>query len=178
MNRSSEGIPYGISVGNHDQSPNGSASGTTNYFNQYFGEARFSGRSYYGGHFGSNNDNFYDLFSASGVDFLVISLEYNTSPTDDVLSWAANFVQTNSTRKVIVMTHYGIDESTAFGTQGLAIYNKLKIYPNFILFICGHVCQTDGEARRSDVYNGNTVQTIIIRLPVQNRGWKWTLAHL
>jgi len=156
-----EGIPYGISVGNHDQTPNGSASGTTNYFNQYFGAARFSGRSYYGGHFGSNNDNFYDLFSASGVDFLVISLEYNTSPTDDVLSWAANLVQTYSTRKVIVMTHYGIDESTAFGTQGAAIYNKLKIYPNFILFVCGHIHQSDGESRRSDVYNGNTVHTLL-----------------
>ena len=59
------------------------------------------------------------------------------------------------------MTHYGIDESTAFGTQGLAIYNKLKIYPNFILFICGHIHQTDGEARRSDVYNGNTVHTLL-----------------
>ena len=59
------------------------------------------------------------------------------------------------------MTHYGIDESTAFGTQGLAIYNKLKIYPNFILFVCGHIHQTDGEARRSDVYNGNTVHTLL-----------------
>ena len=156
-----EGIPYGISVGNHDQSPNGSAAGTTNYFNQYFGSARFTGRSYYGGHFGSNNDNFYDLFSASGVDFLVISLEYNTLPTDDVLSWAASLVQAYSTRKVIVMTHYGIDESTAFGTQGLAIYNKLKSYPNFILFVCGHIHQSDGEARRSDVYNGNTVHTLL-----------------
>jgi len=156
-----EGIPYGISVGNHDQSPNGSASGTTNYFNQYFGQARFTGRSYYGGHFGSNNDNFYDLFSASGIDFLVISLEYNTSPTDDVLTWAANLVQTYSTRKVIVMTHYGIDESTAFGTQGSAIYNKLRAYPNFILFLCGHIHQSDGEARRSDVYNGNTVHTLL-----------------
>jgi len=156
-----EGIPYGISVGNHDQTPNGSASGTTNYFNQYFGQARFSGRSYYGGHFGSNNDNFYDLFSASGIDFLVISLEYNTSPTDDVLTWAANLVQTYSARKVIVMTHYGIDESAAFGVQGVAIYNKLKAYPNFILFLCGHIHQSDGEARRSDVYNGNTVHTLL-----------------
>jgi Concanavalin A-like lectin/glucanases superfamily/Secretion system C-terminal sorting domain/Calcineurin-like phosphoesterase len=156
-----EGIPYGVSVGNHDQSPNGSASGTTNYYNQYFGEVRFNGRSYYGGHYGSNNDNFYDLFSASGIDFLVISMEYNTSPDAAVLDWAANLVQTYSNRKVIVMTHYGIDESTAFGTQGLAIYNRLKVFPNFILFTCGHIHQTDGEARRSDVFNGNTVHTLL-----------------
>jgi Concanavalin A-like lectin/glucanases superfamily/Secretion system C-terminal sorting domain/Calcineurin-like phosphoesterase len=156
-----EGIPYGISVGNHDQSPNGSASGTTTYFNQYFGEARFNGRSYYGGHYGTNNDNFYDLFSASGIDFMVISMEYNVSPSADVLNWAATLVQTYSNRKVIVMTHYGIDESTAFGAQGLAIYNKLKVYPNFILFLCGHIHQADGEARRSDIFNGTTVNTLL-----------------
>jgi hypothetical protein len=88
-------------------------------------------------------------------------MEYNTSPSADVLNWAANLVQTYSNRKVIVMTHYGIDESTSFGTQGSAIYNKLKVYPNFMLFTCGHIHQTDGESRRSDVYNGNTVHTIL-----------------
>jgi Concanavalin A-like lectin/glucanases superfamily/Secretion system C-terminal sorting domain len=155
-----EGIPYGVSVGNHDQSPNGSASGTTNYYNQYFGQARFNGRSYYGGHYGSNNDNFYDLFSASGIDFLVISMEYNTSPDAAVLDWAANLVQAYSNRKVIVMTHYGIDANANFGTQGLAIYNRLKSYPNFILFVCGHI-NPNGEARRSDIFNGNTVHTLL-----------------
>lgn len=156
-----QGIPYGISVGNHDQSPMGSAAGTTTYYNQFFGSARFTGRSYYGGHYGNNNDNFYDVFTAGGIDFLVISMEYNSSPDSAVLNWAANLVQSNSTKKVIAMTHYGIDESTAFGTQGQAIYNKLKVYPNFVLFVCGHIHQSDGEARRSDVYTGNTVHTLL-----------------
>jgi len=51
----SDGIPYGISVGNHDQSPNGDPNGTSLY-NQHFGAARFQGRNYYGGHYGSDND--------------------------------------------------------------------------------------------------------------------------
>ena len=161
-----EGLPYGICVGNHDQSPiGGGNTSTTNFYNQYFGTSRFTGRSYYGGHEGSNNDNHYQLFSASGIDFLVISMEYDTSPEATVLDWAEGLVQTYSNRKVIVMTHFGINETgspqPSFGTQGQAIYDKLKPYPNFILFVCGHIHQTDGEARRTDTYNGNTVHTLM-----------------
>ncbi len=65
-----DGIPFGVCVGNHDESPIGNADGTTTLYNQYFGSARFAGRGYYGGHYGSNNDNHYELFSASGLDFI------------------------------------------------------------------------------------------------------------
>lgn len=58
-----EGIPYSICVGNHDQVPKGSATGTTIFYNQFFGTARFGGRSYYGGHYGTNNDNHFSLLS-------------------------------------------------------------------------------------------------------------------
>jgi hypothetical protein len=161
-----DGIPYGLSVGNHDQSPGGGGNtAATNRYNQYFGISRFNGRNYYGGHHGSNNDNHYELFSASGVDFLAISMEYDTSPETDVLDWAANLVQTYSSRKVIVMTHFGINETgspkPAFGAQGQAIYDRLKGFPNFMLFVCGHIHQTDGEARRLDIFNGNTVHTVL-----------------
>src|SRR5690348_266821 len=161
-----QGIPYGLSVGNHDQSPiGGGASATTNFFNQYFGFSRYSGRSYYGGHFGSNNDNHYELFTASGIDFLVISMEYDTNPSTAVLDWAAGLIQSYNNRKVIVMTHFGINETgspqPSFGTQGSAIYNKLRSFPNFIMFVCGHIHQSDGEARRSDTFNGNTVHTLL-----------------
>ena len=58
-----DGIPYGICPGNHDQSPFGDPDGTQNY-NLYFGESRFSTRGYYGGYYGSDNDNQFSLFSA------------------------------------------------------------------------------------------------------------------
>lgn len=92
-----QGIPYGLSTGNHDQTPTGDANGTTTFYNQYFGTSRFSGLSYYGGHFGTNNDNHYELFSAGGFDFLVISPEYNESTSfsaaGGVLDWAENLVK-------------------------------------------------------------------------------------
>jgi len=159
-----QGIPFGVCVGNHDQTPNGSATGTTNYYNQYFGSNHFNGRTYYGGHYASNNDNHYQLFSAGGIDFLVLSLEYDQSgsfATNGVLDWAANLVQTYNTRKVIVMTHYGINEDMTFSPQGQAIYDRLKVYPNFGLLVCGHRHTVDGEARRTDIYNGNTVHTML-----------------
>ncbi|MFI5130903.1 MAG: hypothetical protein ACHQFX_12955 [Chitinophagales bacterium] len=159
-----EGIPYGISVGNHDQTPNGSATGTTTYYNQYFGSSHFYGRTYYGGHYGSDNDNHYQLLSASGVDFLVISLEYDQSAgfiEKGILDWAEGLVRRYNNRKVIVMTHYGINEDMTFSRQGYSIYSRLKLYPNFGLFLCGHRHTIDGEARRMDVYDGNTVHTIL-----------------
>lgn len=164
-----QGIPFGISVGNHDQTPIGTPTGTTTFYNQYFGVSHFAGRSYYGGHNGANNDNHYQLFSASGIDFLVISLEYDQtagfSAAGGTLDWVEGLVQTHSNRKVMIMTHFGINETgspkPSFGTQGQAIYNRLRQYSNFLLFACGHIHQSDGEARRSDTFNGNTLHTIL-----------------
>lgn len=81
-----DGIPYGVAVGNHDQNPQGNPAGnSTQLYNTYFGESRFSGRGYYGGHFGSSNDSHFSLFSAGGMDFIVIYLEYDPSSDSAVL---------------------------------------------------------------------------------------------
>jgi hypothetical protein len=51
----SEGVPYIVAVGNHDQTPIGDADGTTTNFNKFFGVHpttginHFAGKSYYGG---------------------------------------------------------------------------------------------------------------------------------
>jgi hypothetical protein len=155
-----EGIPYGITVGNHDQSPNGDPQGTTTYYNQYFGTARFQGRSYYGGHYGSDNDNWYDLFSAGGMDFIVISFEYDTTPDQAILDWAEALLVTHSSRRAIVLSHNlcGTGNPASFSAQGSATYNALRDNPNFFLMMAGHV---PGEGRRSDTFNNVTVNTLM-----------------
>jgi Concanavalin A-like lectin/glucanases superfamily/Secretion system C-terminal sorting domain/Calcineurin-like phosphoesterase len=159
-----DGIPYGICVGNHDQGPIGNPDGTSAFYNQYFGETRFTGRGYYGGHYGSNNDNHYQLFSAGGIDFIQISLEYyangTTSSLQPVLDWADGLLKTHSTRKGIVSTHnmLGTGNPASFQGPGQKIYDDLKDNPNLFLMLCGHVA---GEGRRSDVFNGNTVHTVM-----------------
>jgi hypothetical protein len=154
------GLPYGAAVGNHDQSPNGSASGTTRYYNQYFGISHFAGRSYYGGHYGTNNDNHFDLFSASGIDFIAIFMEYDVNATKAVLTWANELLRTNANRRGIVVSHYLTSATTPanFGAQGAAIYNALKTNANLALMLCGHV---SGEGSRVDVFNGNSVATLL-----------------
>ncbi len=151
-----DGLPYCSSVGNHDIQ----SGGITTNFNTYFGISRFQGRGYYGGHFGSDNDNHYNLFSAGGMDFIVISLEYDTTPDQAVLDWADGLLKAHPNRRAIVASHYIVNTGNpaSFGTQGQAIYDNLKDNPNLFLQLCGHICE---EGQRSDVFDGRTVHSIL-----------------
>lgn len=153
-----DGISYSIAVGNKDQSPSDDPDGdSTALYNQYFGISRFSGRSYYGGYYGSNFDNHYELFSASGMDFILISLEYGGS-TQAVLDWTDNLLATYSDRRAIVVTHYMINTNGSFSSQGQDIYNALKDRPNLFLLHGGH---KPGEGSREDTYNGHKVHSLL-----------------
>ena len=163
-----EGIPYGIAVGNHDQSPTGSNSaGSTASYNQFFGASRFQGRAYYGGHYGSDNDHHVDYFSASGMDFMVVYFEYDTSPDSGPLDWADALLAANPNRRAIAVAHFIINTAADFGTQGQAIYDALKDRPNLFLLLAGH---RSGEARRTDVFAGNTVHTLLADYQSRNMG--------
>lgn len=155
------GIPFGVAPGNHDQSPFGSPSGSsTQKFNQYFGVSRFEGRGYYGGHYSSNNDNNYALFSASGLDFVVLFFEYDSSPSSSLLGWADDLLTQYADRRAIVVSHYLMQPGTqgSWGSQGRTIYDALKHHPNLFLMLCGHLAT---EGRRTDTYDGNTVWTVL-----------------
>jgi hypothetical protein len=151
------GMPYGINVGNHDQSPTGTPGGTV-LFNQFFGESRFTGRPYYGGHYGSNNNNNYQLFSAGGLDFIVINIEFSTIVPPAVITWMQNLLNTYSNRRAIIGSHNIMSQALQFGAQGQAIYNSVRNYPNVFLMLCGHLSE---EGKRVDTYNGNTITTLL-----------------
>ena len=149
----SPGIPYGISIGNHDGAPS-----TTTLYNTNFGESRFSGRPYYGGHYGTDNNNNYALFSAGGMDFIVINLGGGTTtPTAEVFAWANGLLQANSGRRAIVLNHQLLS-GTSWGGPGQAIYDELKGNPNLFLMLCGHL---NTEYMRTDTYNNSTVYTVL-----------------
>ena len=157
-----DGIPYGLSVGNHDQTPiGGGDTASTARYNQYFGETRYFGRDYYGGHYGADNDNNFQLFTAGGMDFIIIHFEYDTSPLQAVLDWADALLTTYSNRRAIVSTHHmiNIGNPASWGAQGQAIYNALSDHENLFLMLGGHV---HGEGRRQDVgANGNVINTLL-----------------
>ncbi|MEO5803823.1 MAG: Ig-like domain-containing protein [Verrucomicrobiota bacterium] len=154
------GIPYGMAVGNHDLEPIGDPTGTSIYFNQYFGISRFTGKPYYAGHYGTNNNNHFDFFSASGLDFVVLYFEFDSNANPTVLAWGNQVLQTNQNRRAIVVTHNfgGSGLASNFSAQGLAIYNALKANTNLFLMVAGHVT---GEYARTDTFNGNTVRTYV-----------------
>jgi PKD repeat protein len=155
-----DGVPYSIAVGNKDQDPSDNPDGdSTLLYNQYFGASRFSGRSYYGGYYGSNFDNHYELFSAGGMDFIIVSLEYGGSTTA-VLDWVDNLLNTYSSRRAIIVTHYTINVGIpgSWGSQGQDIYDALKDRPNLFLMHGGH---KSGEGQREDTFNGNTVHSLV-----------------
>ena len=170
------GIPYVMAVGNHDQTPIGNADGTTTGFNTYFGVHpvsggnHFAGRPYYGGtSIPESADNNYILFSAGGVDFIVISLEYDNTPDAEDLAWADGLLKTHSTRCGIVISHWtvGTGNPAAFSVQGSAIYQALKGNPNLILMHGGHIA---GEGRRSDTWQGRTVHSLLADYQSRSNG--------
>ncbi|MGH9681950.1 MAG: Ig-like domain-containing protein, partial [Candidatus Acidiferrales bacterium] len=171
-----EGIPYSFGVGNHDEGPMGDGSpDDTAGYNQYFGTARYASKSYYGGHYGTDNDNQYELFSAGGMDFIVINIayidpQYNGTELNSVLAWANTLLQKYSNRRGIVVSHYLINNglNASWSGQGQATYNALKGNPNLFLMLCGHY--TPPEGQRTDTYNGNTVNTLLSDYQEQGNG--------
>lgn len=168
-------MPYGLAVGNHEQTPVNASilTVTTDKFNQYFGRNHFSARTYYGDNMagsGSNNNNsHYDLITAGGKNFIIIYLEYDhLNEQSTVLNdWAYGLCTTYSSSKAIIVTHYAVQvgDPAPWGTQGYRIWDRLKGLPNVFMILGGHVSGPSpdyvGEGYREDTYNGYTIRTYL-----------------
>ncbi|MFI9485577.1 metallophosphoesterase [Promicromonospora sp. NPDC052451] len=142
------GIPNGVVAGNHD---NQSGTDPTLY-NEYFGPDRYEALSEdwadasYGGVMEpGSNENHYDLFSAGGLDFVVVGLSYGV--TRDEAEWAASIFDRYSDRNGILLTHDYLEPSTSpdgrganfGGSDGPLLYNLLvKDNPNVFMVLAGH----------------------------------------
>ena len=129
---------------------------TTQLYNRYFGTHRFQGKPWFGENFCGNNDNFYHLISAGGLDFILVYFEYATGA--DVLGWADLILKKYRDRRAIVVTHSLLNEDGSFTLQGRAIHATLKHHPNLFLMLCGHRL---AEAQRTDTYQGSPVYTLL-----------------
>ena len=182
-----DNIPYGLSVGNHDETPNGypSQGKPDTYYSRYFGKSHFKDRPWYGGSMGEgeNADNHFDLFSVNGDKFLALYFVfndpsykgYNAEYDKKVLSWADSVLTANSDRKAILVTHSMLgrpknsnsnikpgegnrDVKPNFTKQGNIIYEMAKHHSNVFLMLGGHI---GGEGFRKDEYNGNIIKTYL-----------------
>jgi hypothetical protein len=172
------GIPYGTCVGNHDQTPNTGHPLTcsTAKYNTYFGANRFRPRAYYGENYAgtgsNNNDSHYDLFTAGGIDFIVIYVEYDSAGEDwtNMNNWVYNLLGTFAARKAIVVTHYtlgGSSPTIEWGAQGLALYNRIKSRNNVFMMLGGHIT---GDRALYPVFDRNTISSIEADYQAQTNG--------
>ena len=133
------------------------------------GRQRFDGRTYYGGQYdfgdpityANNNDNSYQLFTAGGMDFIAIHLEYDaadSAPRNAVLDWLDGLLMLHAHRRAIITTHYMISQFALFSNQGQAIYDKVRDNPNVFLMTGGHIT---GGARRTDVHMGSFIYSLL-----------------
>jgi hypothetical protein len=146
-------VPYGMGPGNHDQ--------PTTLYNQYFPYTRYQGRPWYGGHMGSLNDNNFQLFSAGGLDFVIVHLEF--CPPAAAVTWADGVLKTHPDRIGIMTTHGYLNESAARGVHGCTntqyLWDGLAVpNPNLRFMLSGHV---HDESRRTDAVNGRTVHQML-----------------
>lgn len=154
-------LPFGLALGNHDQSPNGDPAGTQQ-FNQFFPVERFADAAdWYGGHYGTDNDNHYILFNGGGRDFVAVFIEYDETPDADVLEWADSVLKTHADRLAIVVTHFtmiGHLFENHFSTQGQAVFDTLKHNSNLRLILGGHFCEV---GRRTDWVDGRPIHAML-----------------
>lgn len=168
-----QGIPYGMAVGNHDQTKSQyPLSGKTDSYNKYFGISHFKDKPWYGGHYSNNNDSHYDLFTAAGVKFIVIYMEYDSYDEDiePLNKWTAQVLEKYADRKAILVSHSFIHFNKTAGTnekgfpkfsmQGQHRFDRLKSYPNVIMTLSGHVGD-NGEGYRQDGYAGNIIKSFL-----------------
>jgi hypothetical protein len=132
--------------------------GSTTRYNEYFGVSRFTGRTYYGGHRDTTNDDNWFTFTAGGIEFVVVSLAYDTTPTAAQLDWARSIFDAHPTAFGIANSHYIVTLAGTFGPQGQAMYDRFRDAPNVHIMTCGHIA---GEARRSDTFAGHTIHSML-----------------
>jgi hypothetical protein len=151
-------VAYGLLPGNHDMD---TSTRRAPLYNSTFPSTRYEAEPWYGGHYDSDadwdNNNNYQLFSAGGMDFIVLHLEYN--PRSEVIGWADGVLSGNAGRMAIITTHAYLNTDGNRLSEGTGIWNVLVQGNDNVYFVlCGHM---HGEAKRTDVVNGREVHQIL-----------------
>lgn len=148
------GFEYGLCIGNHDTAAvmeGGSAAPgnvnanlrNTSTFNTYFPLSRYP---YIDGVFEAGKvDNAYRTFTAAGLNWLVMNLEF--CPRASVYPWADSVIKAHPHHNVIVFTHYFLESNgnisssnAGYGdTSGQTMYNSImRDNPNVKFTFSGH----------------------------------------
>lgn len=148
-------FPYALCIGNHDtaavQYGGSAAPGNVNQnlrntstFNSYFPVSRFDNLQ--GVYENNKVDNTYHYFSAAGLQFLVMSLEF--CPRSGVYTWADAIIKAHPHHNVIIFSHYILESdgsvsgsNAGYGdTSAQTMYNSIiRDNTNVRFTFSGHV---------------------------------------
>lgn len=168
--------PWAPVIGNHDTGavcPGGSACPgqnaniavrNTTGFNQAFPVSRFPNLK---GTFEAGKvDNSYQIMSAGGVQWMILSLELWPRPA--AVEWAKGVVAAHPHANVIVATHAYLTSSGSISTSNggygatspdYLYKNLISVYPNIKMVLSGHVGKS---AVRTDTgANGNKILSLL-----------------
>mgnify|MGYP001026169937 CR=1 FL=1 len=154
MSKLDDNVPYGFCAGNHDEENNGP---NTDWIgDDYFPESRYSDKNWWVDGYVQNKNNAQN-FSVSGMDFIVVHIEYEANST--TLDWANSILQNNSNRRAIITTHHFLDSNGERCAWAQTLWNNVVVpNDNVFMVLCGHVL---GEARRTDTVNGRNVYQML-----------------
>jgi hypothetical protein len=139
-------VPWGVAIGNHDYDRTARRPDEATAFLEHFGPQRFRGYSWFGGA-STNGLNTCQLFSAGGLDFVMLHLELDVP--DFAIAWADEVLRAHPQRAAIVTTHSYLNEVSGvrgynapvskYGNSAEEVWNKLvRCHPQIFLVLCGH----------------------------------------
>lgn len=188
-------MPYVISAGNHDMGPYGdSSTRDTSLLNQYFPVSRFDSLPQFGGVFEpSHIENSYHYFTAGGIDWLVLVLEFG--PRNQVLDWANTVVASHPNRRVMIVTHCymywddtrvgpsdsdnpheydictGLSDPNDFCNDGEEMWtNFVKLHENISFVFSGHILNDGAGKLVSTGDYGNKVYQLLANYQLRSSG--------
>lgn len=147
------GIPNSVLAGNHDNR-NGTENGPDSLYNQYFGPENYTPlqnldgwkerNASYHPYTPDDNANNYELFTAAGLDFVVVNLAYGV--TEEEAQWAKDVLAQYPDRNAILITHaYNGPSTQPDGRGGYFSYDGQIIKdeivdpsPNVVMVLSGH----------------------------------------
>ncbi|MFT9058825.1 metallophosphoesterase [Bifidobacterium aquikefiri] len=139
------GFPYGVLAGNHDVDHK-----DENYvnFSKNFGESRYASNPWYGGSFEDNRGH-YDLISAGGIDFIVVSVGWGVE--QDEIDWTNKILAQYPNRVAILNFHEYLLASGGLGLIPQEIYKQVVVpNKNVKMVFSGHYHSAQKTVSRID----------------------------
>ncbi|MFC0247558.1 lamin tail domain-containing protein [Citricoccus parietis] len=128
------GLPYSILAGNHDVVLDNQVDYST--FSSYFGEDRYADKPWYGGSYEDNRGS-YQLFSAGGVDFIVVAMGWD--PGDAEIEWMNEVLAAHPDRVGILNLHEFMLTTGGLGPIPQRILDEVAATnPNVQMIMSGH----------------------------------------